>query len=140
GIMRARSAVRRITRFDPSPFAAQLAAEVADFEPSAHLTPRAVKRLDLCSQFALASSLLAVADSGIELATEELCNVGVCIGSALGGAAYAEEQHGRYLAGGTRAIEPQVALQVFVGAGSCNVAIALGLTGYSTSNADSCAS
>jgi len=140
GVRRARSAVRRITRFDPSPFASRIAAEVPDFDPAAYLEGRAVRRLDRCSQFAVAASKMAVADAGLNLEEEDRSRIGVCIGSALGGAAYAEEQHERYLASGVRSVEPQVALQVFVGAGTCNTAILLGVTGYATANADSCAS
>ncbi len=140
GVHRARSAVRPITRFDPSPFNCRFAAEVDDFEPTAYLDPKAVRRLDRCSQFAVAASLMAVADSGLQLESEDPTRIGVCIGSALGGAAYAEEQHARYKADGPRGVSPSVALQMFVGAGTCNTAIELGVTGYSTSNADSCAS
>jgi 3-oxoacyl-[acyl-carrier-protein] synthase II len=83
---------------------------------------------------------MAVADSGLVLEDEDKSRIGVCIGSALGGAAFAEVQHDRYHEGGPRAVSASLALQVFVGAGTCNSAIELGLTGYSTSNADSCAS
>jgi 3-oxoacyl-[acyl-carrier-protein] synthase II len=84
--------------------------------------------------------MMAVADAKLDLATEDRSRIGVCIGSALGGAAYAEAQHRQFLAAGMRCVEPHLALQMFVGAGTCCTAIALGLTGYSTSNADSCAS
>src|SRR2546423_1879884 len=67
GILRERSAVRRITRFDPSPFPAQIAAEVPDFDPSAWIDPRGLRRMDRCSQFALVSARMAVADAGIDL-------------------------------------------------------------------------
>lgn len=83
---------------------------------------------------------MAIRDAGIAIAAQDPARVGVCIGSALGGAAYAEEQHTRFLESRGHACEPNVALQMFVGAGTCNTAILLGATGYSTSNADSCAS
>ncbi len=140
GVLASCSAVRRITRFDPSPFASQIAAGLSDFDPSEYLDPRSVRRLDRCSQFAVAASKLAVRDAGLELENVNRARVGVCIGSALGGAAFAEEQHEAYMTRGARAVAPSLALQVFVGAGSCSTAIELGLTGYSTSNADSCAS
>jgi 3-oxoacyl-[acyl-carrier-protein] synthase II len=50
GLQNARSVVRRVTRFDPSPFRSQLAAEVDGFEPTAWMDPRRAKRLDRCSQ------------------------------------------------------------------------------------------
>ncbi len=140
GVRCARSAVGPVTCFDASPFACRIAAEVHDFDPADYLEGKALKRLDRCSQFALAASRQAVADTRLDLAQEEPGRIGVCIGSALGGAAWAEEQHALYLSEGPRAVSPMLALQMFVGAGSCNVAITLGLRGYSTSNADSCAS
>lgn len=142
GILAGRSAVRPISRFDASSLPARIAAEVPDFDPAAWFDSKAQRRLDRCSQFAVAASRMALSDSGMDLEGEDLSRIGVCIGSALGGAAYAEEQHRKYLAANdnNRAFEPHLALQMFVGAGMCNTAISLGLTGYSTANADSCAS
>jgi len=140
GVCRARSAVGPITHFDASPFASRIAAEVRDFDPSAYLEGKARKRLDRCAQFAVVASKQAVEDARLDLSREMPDRAGVCIGSALGGAAFAERQHAAYLEGGPRVVSPMLALQMFVGAGSCNAAIELGLTGYSTSNADSCAS
>lgn len=140
GILRGRSGVGRITRFDASALPAQIAAEAPDFDPSAFIEPRILRRLDRCSQFAVASSLMAARDAGLELEAEDRSRVGVCIGSALGGAAFAEEEHVRFLERGPRGVEAHLALQMFVGAGSCSTSVALGLTGWSTSNADSCAS
>ena len=99
-----------------------------------------MKRLDRPVQFAIASSRQAVADANLDIGQEDAERVGVCVGSALGGSAYAEQQHTAYLQEGLRGVSPHVALQTFVGASSCSVAIALGVTGYSSSNADSCAS
>jgi 3-oxoacyl-[acyl-carrier-protein] synthase II len=139
-VLRGSSAVRRITRFDASRFSSQIAAEVTDFDPAAYFEGKALRRLDRCSQFAVAASRMAVEDAALNLELEDRARVGVCIGSALGGAAFAEEEHARFLAQGPRAVEPHLALQMFVGAGTCSAAIALGVSGYSTSNADSCAS
>ncbi|HEV2474565.1 MAG TPA: beta-ketoacyl-ACP synthase II [Chthonomonadales bacterium] len=141
GVLRGQSAVRRISRFNPEPFATQIAAEVTDFKPEDYFEGRALKRLDRCSQFAVAASRLALEDGRLDLRGDYLPDrVAVCIGSALGGAAFAEEQHERYVRGGVRSVNPALALQMFVGAGSCNVSIDLGVTGYLSSNADSCAS
>ena len=140
GICAERSAIREITRFDASGLACRIAGEVRDFEPSDYLDGKALKRLDRCSMFAVAASKQAVDDADLCLAREKSERVGVCIGSALGGASWAEEQHRNFLNGGAREVNPALALQMFVGAGSCNTAIELGLQGYSSSNADSCAS
>jgi 3-oxoacyl-[acyl-carrier-protein] synthase II len=62
------------------------------------------------------------------------------MGSALGGVAYAEEQMGKYLSGGLRAVDAALALAVFGGAASCNIAIEFGVYGPNSTNAMSCAS
>src|SRR5919202_235352 len=65
GVLRGASAVRRLTRFDPSPFRSQLAAEIDDFDPGAYLEPRRARRLDRYSQLAVAASLQALAGGGL---------------------------------------------------------------------------
>ena len=140
GVRRGCSAVRRISRFDASHFPSQIAAEVPDFEPADFIEPRRLRRLDRFAQFALAASRLALADAGLEVTPERREDTGVFIGSALGGVAYAEEQHAAYLDGGIRDVSPALALAVFSGAGACNVAMDLGITGPATGNANSCAS
>ena len=139
GVRRGASAVRRIQRFDPTPFSCQVAAEV-DFEPLDFMDPKKAHRLDRFSQLALACSLMALTDSGLKVEGVQRAGMGIYTGSALGGIAFAEAQHEVYLNHGLRAISPMLALSVFGGASSCNIAIELGLTGPTVANANSCAS
>lgn len=140
GLRSARSVVRTLTRFDPSPFRSHVAAEIDGFDPESFMEPRRAKRLDRCSQFTLAGARLALRDAGIELEREDRERVGAMMGSALGGVEFAEREHQKYLAGGVRAVEPGLALTVFVGAASCNLAIELGISGPNITNGMSCAS
>lgn len=140
GLRSARSVVRRLTRFDPSPFRSHVAAEVDGFDPASYMEPRRAKRLDRCSQFTLAAARLALADAGIELEQEDRDRVGAMMGTALGGVEFAEREHEKFLSGGARAVEPGLALTVFVGATSCNLAIELGISGPNITNGMSCAS
>ena len=140
GVMADRSAVRCIDRFDPRPFPSQIAAQVNDFEPEDHLDARRARRLDRFSQFAVAASRMAATDAAFRPTAETADRTGVYIGSALGGVAFAEEQHVRYVESGLRSVAPTLALAVFGGAGASNVAIDLGITGPSVGNANSCAS
>jgi 3-oxoacyl-[acyl-carrier-protein] synthase II len=135
-----RSAVATITRFDPSPFRSHVAAQVDDFDPVAALSARTARRTDRCSQLALAATQLALGDAALDLATLAPERVGVMMGTALGGIGFAEEENGKYVQGGLRAVDPLLALTVFGGAVSCNVAIAHGVTGPNSTNAMSCAS
>jgi len=139
GVLRGRSAVRALTRFDPTPFRSHLAAEIADFDPADYLEPRRARRLDRYAQLAVAASLQAVRDAGLDGTPCWREGAAVYLGSALGGVAFAEEQHQRYLRHGPRGVSPALALAVFGGAAPSNVAIELGLCGPSLSNANSCA-
>jgi 3-oxoacyl-[acyl-carrier-protein] synthase II len=140
GLRAQRSAVRELTRFDPSIFKSHIAAEVNDFTPTDHLEQKRAKRLDRFGQFSVATARLAIADSGIDLAIEDKERIGAMMGTALGGVGYAEEQCGVFYAGGVKEVNPMLALTVFGGAASCNVAIEFGVQGPNSTNAMSCAS
>lgn len=140
GLKSGESAVRRITSFDPSAFRSQTAAEVRGFDPTDYLDRKALKRMDRFSQFAVASTRLAVRDAELDVTLLHSDRIGVSIGSALGGISFAEKQAGVYATEGIRAVDPNLALSVFTGAGSCNIAMDIGCTGPVTANSNSCAS
>jgi 3-oxoacyl-[acyl-carrier-protein] synthase II len=140
GAIAGKSGVRSITRFDASVFNSQIAAEVTDFEPNDWFDHKRQKRLDRYSMFALTSARMALDDSEIRLEAEDRDRIGVCIGSALGGIGTAEREHVAFLRDGVRGVNPSLALLVFGGAASCNIAIEFGLNGPATANGDSCAS
>ena len=139
GVMADASAVRLIDRFDASMFPSRIAAQVTDFDPADHLDARRARRLDRFSALSVAASRMAFENAGLERATDR-GGTGVWIGSALGGIAFGEAQHARFVAGGVRGVAPTLALAVFGGAGASNVALDLGLTGPAVGNANSCAS
>jgi 3-oxoacyl-[acyl-carrier-protein] synthase II len=140
GLAARTSAVRTISRFDPTPFRSRMAAEIPDFRPQDHLDAKRAKRLDRFSQLAVTSARLALQDAAIVAEREDRDRVGTMMGSALGGAAFAESQVPGYLADGPRGLDPSLALAVFCGAASCNIAIEFGFTGPNATNAMSCAS
>jgi 3-oxoacyl-[acyl-carrier-protein] synthase II len=143
GLRAARSPVRRIDRFDPSPFRSQVAAQVDDFDPLAWMPPKTARQLDRFSQFGMAAGRLALDDAGMTPGADGAASperIGIYLGSALGGIAYAEEQHERYLAKGIRQVAPNLALAVFGGAAPANLGIALDVRGPILSTANSCAS
>mgnify|MGYP002780521018 CR=1 FL=1 len=140
GLERRASAVRRIDRFDASPFRSRIAAQVPDFDATDYLEPKAVKRLDRFAQFSVCAARLALDDAGLDPAELEPERVAVQLGSALGGVSYAEEQLGNFLRGGVRAVNPLLALAVYGGSASSNVALEFGFTGANSTNGMSCAS
>jgi 3-oxoacyl-[acyl-carrier-protein] synthase II len=140
GLRERRSAVQCITRFDPSPFKSRIGAQVNDFVPTDHIEERRARRLDRYSQFSIAATRLALADAGLDPAREDPDSVGAMMGTALGGIAFGETQYRTFLEGGARAVDPTLALTVFAGAASCNIAIEFGFTGPNATNGMSCAS
>jgi 3-oxoacyl-[acyl-carrier-protein] synthase II len=140
GLLDRRSAVRCITRFDPSMFKSRIAGEVSDFFATDHIEERRAKRLDRFSQFSVAATRMALADSALDYAGEDPDRIGATMGTALGGVAHGEQQYHNFLREGPRAVDPALALTVFAGAASCNIAIEFGFTGPNATNGMSCAS
>ena len=140
GLRRRRSAIRCLTRFDPSHFKSRVAGEVDDFHPTDHIEERRARRLDRYSQFTIASTRMALADASLDLRRENLDRVGAMMGTALGGVAHGEQQYHNFLTQGPRSVDPALALTVFAGAASCNIAIEFGCTGPNSTNGMSCAS
>ena len=140
GILAEKSAVGPVTRFDPSQFRSHVAAEINDFVPTDHLDERRSRRFDRFAQFSVVASRMALNDAGLVLEREDRERIGAMMGSALGGVAYAEDQMGKYMSGGLRAVDATLALAVFGGAASCNIAIEFGVYGPNSTNAMSCAS
>ena len=140
GLRSERSAIRSITRFDPTPYRSQNAAEVSGFDAGDFMERKRAKRLDRFGHFCVACARLAIQDAELDLARENRERIGATMGSALGGVGFAEEQFGVFLKEGIDRVEPQLALNVFVGAASCNVAIEFGLQGPNSTNGMSCAS
>ncbi|HEX6966688.1 MAG TPA: beta-ketoacyl-ACP synthase II [Gemmatimonadaceae bacterium] len=140
GLRAQRSAVRSLTRFDPSPFRSHNAAEVDDFDPNDFIERKRAKRLDRFGQFSVAAARLALEDASLDLTCEDRERIGSMMGTALGGVGYAEEQCSVYYRDGVRGVDPALALTVFGGASSCNIAIELGVQGPNSTNAMSCAS
>jgi 3-oxoacyl-[acyl-carrier-protein] synthase II len=140
GLRAERSAVGPVTRFDATPFRSRNAAEINDFVPGDHLERKRAKRLDRFGQFAVTAAKMAIEDSELELAREDRDRIGSMMGSALGGCGYAESQLELFLREGLRALDAYLALGVFAGAASCNIAIDFGLRGPNSTNAMSCAS
>ena len=132
-------AVRTITRFPTEGYSSTIAAEVDGFDAAAFVGGKRLRWTDRFSQFALAATRMAIDDAAFRVAGDGT-DTGVYIGSALGGLAYADEQHDVFRTSGLAAVRPLLAISVFGGAATCNVAMEFGLRGPNVANGNSCAS
>ena len=80
-----KSGISHITRFDPSDYTTQIAGEVKDFDPTQYIDKKEAKRMDRCTQFAIAAAKMAFEDSGINLDQEDRARIGTLIGTGIGG-------------------------------------------------------
>ncbi len=103
-LLAGRSGAGRITQFDPSEHRTQIACEVSDFDPAAHLDPKEAKRMDRFTQFAMVAASEAIRNSGLEV--KDPNRVGVIIGSGIGGMVVYEEQHTLLMEKGARRVSP----------------------------------
>jgi 3-oxoacyl-[acyl-carrier-protein] synthase II len=140
GLRAGRSAVKRIDRFDPTPFRSHIAAQIEGFEATDYLERNRARRMDRFGHFAVAAARLALEDAALAPDSVDGDRVAVQMGTALGGVAYGEGQFNSYLQRGVRGVDPTLALSVFAGAASCNIAIEFGFTGPNSTNGMSCAS
>jgi 3-oxoacyl-[acyl-carrier-protein] synthase II len=140
GLQRRESAVRRIRRFDSSMLRSQIAAEIDDFQPTDYMAHSRARRLDRFAQFSVAAARQALEDAGLDPAAEDPDEVAIQMGTALGGVSYAEGQLRGFLTRGLRGVDATLALNVFAGSASSNIALEFGFSGPNCTNGMSCAS
>lgn len=140
-LLEGKSGVEKITRFNADDFGIKIAGEVRNFNPIEHgIDEKESKRLDLFSQFALAASIAAVKDCGIDLESFDKERGGVSIGVGLGGLHTLEEEHSKYLEKGPRRISPFFVPMMIANLGPGNVSIKYGLKGPQFCPVAACAS
>jgi len=132
------SGVTRITRFDVSAFATQIAAEVKGFDPLQFVEKKDVKKMDVFIQYAVAASQFAMDDSGLAITPSNAADVGVFLGSGIGGFQTIEREHKALLDGGPRKISPFFIPSAIINLASGQVSIRFGAKGPNLATCTAC--
>lgn len=105
-MLRGENAIARITHLDPSEFTTQIAGEVKDFNPEDWLDKKEARRIDRFIAFSVAAATMALADSGLKAEGELAEQVGVLIGSGIGGLTFLGEQFRKQIEHGPSKVSP----------------------------------
>ncbi len=132
------SGITRITRFDASPFASQIAGEVKNFDVSTVLTPKEARRVDIFIHYGVAAAAEAIKDAGLEAHPKNAERIGVNVGSGIGGLPLIEETHKAMIEGGPRKISPFFIPGAIINMISGNLSIMYGFKGPSLSMVTAC--
>ena len=132
--------IDKITGFDASAYATQIAGEVKNFDPTpAFPSPKEVRRADRFSQFGVYAAWSALKDSGLELDKENLDEIGVFLGSGIGGLATTSDQHKILLERGPSRMSPFTIPMLISNMGSGLVSMYFNLRGPNFATCSACA-
>ena len=133
------SGINRITSFDASNLPTQIAGEVKNFEPTLYLNSRQARRMSRVAQFAVATTYMAIEDSGLEISDENRHEIGACFGTTIGKGDIFEQDHAEYLKKGMKGIYPLTALQFCPHSLTGYVSVEFGISGSATTISSGCA-
>ncbi|MFI5178349.1 MAG: beta-ketoacyl-[acyl-carrier-protein] synthase family protein [Vicinamibacterales bacterium] len=139
GVAEGRSGVRRITKFDPAGYLAQVAAEVPDFDPSTYFDEGQLDLLDPFAQLAIVAAGEAWRASGLVLTADASDRAGVALGSAMGGVATQDERYQKLYARGVTRVHPFSIPRMMNNAAASQVSMHYRLRGPALSFATACA-
>ena len=128
-IVAGKSGITRITQFDSSALASQIAGEVKDFDVTQFVPAKDARRMDRFIHLGMAAGIEAFKDSGIEVTEANADRIGVCVSSGIGGLPNIEQTQNEYLAGGPRKISPFFIAGTIINMISGNLSIMFGLRG-----------
>jgi 3-oxoacyl-[acyl-carrier-protein] synthase II len=137
-LLAGRSGIDRISRFDVTAYAAQIAAEVKGFDPLNWIEKKDIKKMDLFIQYAIAASQFAMDDAGLVITPENGPSVGVFIGSGIGGFITIEREHEALLKGGPRKVSPFFIPSAIINLASGQVSIRFGAKGPNLATCTAC--
>ena len=137
-LLAGKSGVGKITQFDTSRHACQIAAEVKNFDPFTFIEKKEVKKMGRFIHLAIAAADEAVRTSGLEVTPENAERVGVHIGSGIGGFDVIEREHTALMEGGPRKISPFFIPAAIVNLAAGHVSMRFGAKGPNEATATAC--
>ena len=137
-IVAGKSGISRITRFDATPFASQIAGEVKDFDVAKVLSPKEARRYDAFIHYGMAAAIEAIADSGIKASADNAERIGINIGSGIGGLPMIEDTHRILLESGPRKISPFFIPGAIINMVAGNLSIMFGFKGPNLAMVTAC--
>ncbi len=128
-----------ITYFDTADYKVKLAAQVKDFDPKQYMDPKAARRMEAFSQYAVAAAAQALTQSGLDMEKEDPYRVGLSIGSGIGSLQSIEREYKKMLDKGPGRVNPLLVPLMISNMAVGNVAIQFGLKGKSINVVTACA-
>jgi 3-oxoacyl-[acyl-carrier-protein] synthase II len=134
-----KSGIGLLTRFDTNGFETKIAGEVKDFNPELYIDKKEIKRMDLFVQYAIAATKEALEDAQLNIAPENCEQIGVIVGTGLGGLPTLEKYHKVLLERGPSRISPFFIPMLIANLASGQIAIQFGPKGPNTCLVTACA-
>lgn len=132
------SGITKITRFDASPYASQIAGEVKNFSIDPYLSAKEARRMDTFIHYGIAAGVQALKDSALDVTPANAERIGVNIGSGIGGIVMIQETHNALLQGGPRKISPFFVPGSIINMTSGYLSIMFGLKGPNLASVSAC--
>jgi len=139
GLLEGRSAIGRITHFDPEGLPCQIAAEVADFEVDNFIEMKEQKKMDRFIHFGLAAATLAMDDSGLKVSEDNADRIGVIVGAGIGGLSSIERYTQILNDRGPKRVSPFFIPMTIINLTAGQISIRFGAKGPNSAIATACA-